>query len=97
MSYSPPLLYVTVTSSPYTAGLSEYIFVDDDAVGGAVTVNLPAISQPITYRIKKLGSTGNVTVAANGSEKIDEAASVLMLTQYESLTITNDGTDWWIV
>ena len=86
---------VTVTSSPYTVGAESVILVDDDTVGGAVTVNLPAAStwEDQVKHIKKLGTTGTVTVDGNASETIDGATTQALAAQYDAIRIYSDGTD----
>ncbi len=71
-----------------------------DASGGAFTVTLPAVSgvTGLILNIKKTDSSGNaVTIDAAGSETIDSALTVVISTQYESVTIQCDGTEWWII
>lgn len=84
-----------VTTTPFTAGKEELILVDDDTAG-ATTVNLPAISgnTGISYTIKKMGSTANVTVDANGSETIDGLTTQTLSTQYESITVVCTANEW---
>ena len=93
------LAVTTVTTTPYTAlGSDKVILVDDDTIGGAATIDLPAASnRKAEYVIKKLGSTGNVTIDANGGDLIDGGATAVLTTQYESLTIVSDLSDWWII
>ena len=92
---------VTVTSSPYTAlvGGPNIILVDDDTVGGAAVVDLPAASGATDehFIVKKLGTTGTVTVDGNASETIDGATTQVLSTQYDSLIIVCDGSAWWIL
>ena len=46
--------------------------------------------------IKKIDPSGNtVTVAANGSQTIDGSANVV-LTSKSSVTLVNDGSNWYI-
>lgn len=107
----------TVTSSPHTIGeTSQIILVDDDTVGGAVTVILPkAKSLFRTYHVKKLGTTGDVEIqgganvsavcgiAISGlalvgdSENIDGAPTATLTDQYESVKLTSNSTDWFII
>ncbi len=48
------------------------------------------------YEVKNKGTGGNtVTVARNGNN-IEGAASDVVLTDLDSVTLTSDGTDWWI-
>ena len=89
----------TAVATPHAAGDEHVILVDDDTVGGAVTVNLPAASgvNGRVYHIKKLGSTGNVTIDANGAETIDGALTQVISVQYTSLMLVCDGTGWWVI
>lgn len=69
----------------------------------AVTVNLPAISTldfpNLVINIKDAGfsaGTNNITVNAGGSDLIDGASSYVIDTNYESITLVNDGgTNWY--
>ena len=88
----------TVTTTSHTAGDANIILVDDDTAGSAVTVTLlAAASGNQIYQIKKLGTTASVTVDGNGAETIDGAANAVISTQYESITVVSDGTQWWIL
>ncbi len=88
-----------VTSTPYTAGAERIILVDDDAIGGPVTIvlgNVAALSNRLYY-IKKIGGTAPVTINPAGSELIDGTLTKILTTQYDSVTIASDGSDWWIL
>lgn len=90
----------TITSISDTLVSTDHIvLVDDDTASGAVTINLPAAAgiANVIYKIKKLGTTGNVTIAANGAETIDGSTILVLTTQYESVTIVCDGTEWHII
>ena len=90
----------SVITSPVTLVDSDTIvLVDDDTVGGAVTVNLPAVadSKGNIYNIKKLGTTGNVTVDGSGSETIDGGTTAILTAQYECITIYCNGAAWFII
>lgn len=70
-----------------------------DAASGAITITLPAAAS-CKYRqfwIKKIDATNNVTVDGAGSETIDGATTKVLSTQYESVVLVSDGTEWWIV
>jgi hypothetical protein len=65
---------------------------------GTFTVTLPSVAEAETGReftVKNTG-TGLVTVDPSGSETID-GSTLQPLSQYESLTIINTGTDWAII
>ena len=71
-----------------------------NATGGSFTITLPAVAshEGRIYCIKKIDSSANtVTVDGNGSETIDDATTAVLTTQYESITIQSDGSEWWII
>jgi hypothetical protein len=70
-----------------------------DATSNAVTVTLPtaAAGDEVIYRIKRVDNSGYVVkVDANGSETIDGVLEIILLT-LDSVTLTSDGTEWWIL
>ena len=69
-----------------------------DCTSNAITVNLDAANAGMQYVIKKIDATANaVTIDANGSETIDGGLTAVINTQYESVTIVSDGSNWFIV
>ncbi len=88
----------TVITTTHTAGLKQTVLVDDDTAGGAVTVTLPkVINVNRIMHIKKLGTTGNVTLDGDGSETIDGSTTHALTAQYQSVSIMSSGTEWHIV
>ena len=74
------------------------VLVDDDAAGGAVTVTLPpAVGDLRELVIKKLGTTGSVTIDGDEAETIDGALTKVLSTQYDVLELASDGANWWII
>jgi hypothetical protein len=70
-----------------------------DASGAARTITLPAASGYANkeFTVKKSDSSANtVTLARTGSDTIDGATSKVISAQYASLTVTSDGTNWYI-
>ncbi|GIX04970.1 MAG: hypothetical protein KatS3mg114_0839 [Planctomycetaceae bacterium] len=71
-----------------------------DATSGALTVTLPTAAG-ITgrqYSIKRISSGANtVTVAAQSGQTIDGTATRVLGTQYETVTVVSDGSNWWVV
>lgn len=87
-----------ITTSHTIDETSQVILVDDDTAGGGVTITLPKASGLFrTYHIKKLGTTGNVTIDADGTETIDGALTAVINTQYTSLQIVSDDSNWHII
>ena len=87
----------TVITTSHTAADEHVILVDDDTAGGEVTVALPAVVEGLTYHIKKIGSTANVIVDGSAFETIDDGLTATLTTQYESIQIISDGSNWWII
>lgn len=86
--------YVTKTGA-YTATNDDYII---DCTSGTFTVTLPA-SSGRTGRILiiKNSGAGTITVDGNASETIDGAATYSLATQYATIQIVSDGTNWKII
>lgn len=83
----------------FTADSTEATHYTVDASGGAVTATLPLISDATNNRfsfIKTDSSTLDVTVTAQSGESINGASTSSLLSQYDSVVVYNDGTDWWI-
>jgi hypothetical protein len=65
---------------------------------GTITLTLPVSATTDagkTIWIKNAG-TGVITVDGNGAETIDDGAD-MVLAVHESITVTNDQTEWWII
>ena len=93
------LVIVTVTSTPYTMGVEDVLLVDDDTVGGDVTIDLQAIADTYGYPrwIKRLGTTGKVIIDPDGAETIEGLATVEIIMPKATLCIIPDGTNWNII
>lgn len=89
---------VTGTSATLTDD-DHVVLVDDDTAGAAVTINLPAAADSAgnIHTIKKLGTTGSVTIDANASETIDGATTKVLSTQYDSVEVYCNGTAWFLI
>jgi len=89
----------------YTPGDIEFVTVSYQAVGtdglvlasatgGALTVTLPAVGanagQALT--VKKIDSSAHA-VTIGGT--VDGAANPTLASQYQSMTVMSDGTNWW--
>ena len=89
-----------LVTTPYTvADADRVILVDDDAVGGDVTVNLPPAADS-NYRelaIKKIGNTGTLTIDGNNAETIDRLATIELTQPMDAVQLYCDGTEWWII
>jgi hypothetical protein len=86
--------YVTKTGT-YTATTDDYVI---DCTSGTFTVNLPAlVGRTGMVLIIKNSGTGTITVDPNGATVIDGAATYALSTQYATVQIISDGTNWKII
>jgi exoribonuclease R len=94
--------YLFPTSSvtaDYTATVNDS-FIPVNATSGAVTVTLKPAGEAEGKRltVKKTDASANaVTIDGDGSETIDDATTVVMNSQYESICVLSDGVEWWVV
>ena len=90
----------SVTSTPVTLTDADHIvLVDDDTVGGAVTVNLPSAtnSKGNIYSIVKTGSSGNVTLSPFGSDLIHGSSELVIIKKDDAPMIYCNGTAWILI
>jgi hypothetical protein len=88
----------TITTTDTLDGTNHVVFAD--ATSGAFTITLPpaATETGRVYHIKKIDSSANaVTIDGDSAETIDDSTTVELASQYDSVTIVSDGTEWWIV
>lgn len=82
---------------------TNYTVLADDHVilaSGEITITLPAASAVYsgkTFTVKRVGSSGTVSVVVDGSGTIDNTTQINISTQYNSLTIVSDGTAYWVI
>lgn len=94
-----PISIITATNSALTLDNTHFAVICD-ASGGAFTITLPAASGATgrAYHIKKVDSSGNpVTVDGNANETIDGDPTKIINTQYDSMMIICDGSNWHII
>ena len=93
------LIPIVAKTGAYTATATDEV-ITCDATSAAFTITLPAVAG-ITgkpYTIKKTDSSGNiVTIDGNASETIDGATTYLLSSQYDTLPIVSDGSNWHIL
>jgi hypothetical protein len=66
--------------------------------GSAVSVTLPSASGITGYKLNlKRTGTGTVSITADGTETIDNSASISLATQYDSYTLVSNGSGWLIL
>jgi len=99
-------IWSTYKEDGLTAVSGTYTTLDTDTVitantnGGAFTITLiTAVGNTgLTYTIKKIGTDTNlVTIDGNGSQTIEGAANLGLMTPGEYVTLTSDGANWLVV
>lgn len=87
--------YTLQSGTSYTAIANDFVVASNT---GTVTITLPpATTVNDTIIVKKTGSGGTVTVDGDASETIDGALTFVISTQYQSITLISDGTNWLVV
>lgn len=105
-TFTAEQVYAATVRHSYTSSSSDitlaatYEVANIDASGGGITITLPAAANIAgrQYTIRKSDASANaVTVDGNASETINGAATYALTTQYQSVTIMSDGTNWMII
>jgi len=89
------LVKTTTISETLTAAFDVVLV---DASSGAITITLPSISSRKfkQYDIAKIDDSENsVTIDADSAETIDGGLTAVLFSQWESITIVNDGLSNW--
>jgi hypothetical protein len=91
---------LTVTSPKtgnYTASNWEFVLVNLAGASGDVTITLPAASadKQVAIKINSLAMGKEVIVDGNSSETIDGLTTRRMDSDYESMHLISDGSNWW--
>ena len=85
----------TITESYTVSDVDELILAD--ATSGAITVTLPKAVDGRTIYTKKIDNSNNVTIATTGSETIDGQAQQTISTQWDTVEVISDGSNWFII
>jgi hypothetical protein len=97
---SPRILPVTAKTTTYTATTADGVITVTAAAPWTLTLFTAVGNAGRVLRIKRTdasNTTNFVTVDPNASETIDGNLTYAMYTQYETLTIVSDGTNWQIL
>lgn len=79
----------TASAFPFT----DYLYL----CSGTMTLTLPtAVGNQSKYTVKNTG-TGVITIATTSSQTMDGATTTTLSTQYQTLNLISDGTNWWSV
>jgi len=90
--------YSAITAGTTTAQAWYHYSVDTS--GGAVTINLPALSgltDGDEIRVKLRDATNSVTIDANASENIDGSLTYTLDVAYQAVTLVVGSTEWEII
>lgn len=90
-------LPITSKTADYTITANDYT-ITGDASGGNITLTLPTAVgiAGVMYVVKKTDASGNsVIIDSNGAETIDGAATLSITTQYTSVVLQSNGSNWY--
>ncbi len=90
---------VATKTANYTALQSDDVILGD-ATSGAITITLPTAVgfSGKVFNVKKTDSSVNsVTIATTSSQTIDGALTAPLISQYQSLTLVSNGTNWSVL
>jgi len=90
---------VTWTSNIYAARNIDATILANASIA-LFSVLLPSASTATgqQYRVKKIDSTANaITITTTSSQLIDNASTFSLPTQYYSVMVQSDGSNWWIL
>ena len=91
----PPTVQ-TLTSGPYTIGITGTTLLADTSAGNLTIYLPPAPKNGDTAQIKKIAAANTLTIDGNG-HAIDGAATIAVVTQYISYTLVYNDPEWSIV
>jgi len=92
-------LAIKTVSVNYNADNTDYIILVN-ATATNISITIPSASSCVgrQYHVKKIDSSSNaVSVTRTGLDTIDGANSRVMLSQYQSLTVVSNGSNWYII
>ncbi len=88
----------TTLSAP-SSGISEEIYkVNSSSLVTVTLVSAASVGEGFHYQIKRIG-TGGVTINTSNSEYIDSSGqtSFSISAQYDSITLSSDGSNWILI
>lgn len=82
----------------YTTALVMIVLVNASATPVTVTLPVAANSKNKVYYIKKTDKSPNiVTIEGNGNDTIDDELNIQIYIPLTCITVSCDGTEWWII
>jgi hypothetical protein len=89
---------IVAKTTTYTAAAADDTILANASGGGfTITLHVTGIPTGKIYTIKKTDSSANIITLSPASGTIDGQSTVGISTQYQSLDVQFDGTNWWIV
>lgn len=85
----------TARTANYTASAGDFVI--GDASAGGFTVTLPAATNGAQVAVKKVDSSVNGILIVPQAGQIDDQASVVVNSQWQSQDFFSDGTKWYRV
>lgn len=92
-------LAISTKTANYTLTTSDNVVLGD-ATSGTITLTLPtAVGNTQVYTLKRVDSTAanRVIIATTSSQTIDGVTSKRLLTQFQSIQVYSDGSNWRVL
>jgi len=88
--------FLTKEDTNFNIAVPDTVYlVDTGDVNRTATLPVPANARGVVFVLKKIDAgTGDVVITQNDADTIDGAATVSIATQYESVRLMSDGTNW---
>jgi hypothetical protein len=90
----------TITAATYNeVATSGEVIILADTTSNNILINLPtAVGNKAKITIKRISAGANtLTIDGNTSETIDGGLTALLATQYETITLISNNTNWFII
>jgi len=92
----------TVNAATYTVLRTDDILNVTYTATGAITITIPTalMAEKKTFTIKDAGGlagTNNINIGTEGAETIDGAASYVINSNYDAITLYSNGTSWFLI
>ena len=88
-------LTVTAEAATFAAVASHFYYCD--TTGGAIVATLPAPANGAQVIVKLVAGIATVTLTQHAAELIDGAATQVVNTLYQTVSVISDGTNWWVI
>jgi hypothetical protein len=90
---------ITITANYVVdSGSPDYAILCNATTAINITLPSPTLGRQLVIKdISGNAQTHNITILPHSSEKIDNASTRVIQTNFSSISLSSDGTSWWVV